>query len=320
MTAEMPPSEVSTTDVHERFEAWLNEDEPAEAEEVKGEEVESEPAEAVDDEPDSDDEQTEEDDEPENSEDDTETLTIEGEEYTLPKAVAEKVNTIKKRLEADYTRKTQEAAEEMRGARELQQRVSQDTAFHQQNTDLLVKWHTIDGQLKDYEGVDWDALYEQDERACRIHERKFEALKKTQKEVGHEFSQRQQFVEHQQAEEYRAQHKAVIATVQKAIPHYDAELDKKAVQTAIRLGEKYGIKVDAQTLSKTLDPLVWIGLVEISKHFDIVDKRPATQKQVAVAPKMGKPTVKPQKSSTQTREQKVQKLLQQGRIREAALL
>lgn len=324
MTTETPQgTEVSQNDVHERFEAWLGEGSAEEAdveEAVEGEEVESEQAEEES-APESDEDQPEGDEEAEDSDDEYETLNIDGEEVTLPKKVAEKVTAIKKRLEADYTRKTQEAAEMRRNAEQFNERVQAEAAFRQQNTELLVEWQTAANQLKEYEGVDWDALYEQDERTCRIHERKRDELLRKQQVIGQEFTQRQGFVEKQKAIEHSQKRQETIEVVKKAIPSYDKKTDDKAVQTAMKLGEKYGFKVDPQALSKNLDPFVWIGLVELSKYLDIVDKRPATSKQVSEAPKMLKNTsAQPKKSSTQSRADKIQKLLSQGRIRDAALL
>lgn len=317
MTTEMQPTAEVSTDVNERFENWLQSDEPAdEAEAVEGEEVESEQADTESEVVESDEDQPDAEEEEEDSED--ETLTIDGEEVTLPKDVAEKVTKIQKRLEADYTRKTQEAAEMRKSAEALNQRVQQDAVFHQQNTDLMVEWKSIDMQLKEYDSVDWAALAEQDIGTYSKHKEIRDGLRAKQQQVGQEFQSRQQFVEQQQAEQSKQQLEYTISTVKRAIPTYDKAMDDKAVQTAIKLGEKYGVKVDPQLLSQTRDPLVWIGLVELSKYMDIVAKRPATNKQVAAAPKPAKPTAKPQKSSQQSREQKIQKLLSQGRIREAA--
>ena len=312
---EMQPVQEVSADIHERFDNWLSADEPTEEAEGDDEQTEIEAKETE-----SENDQPEAEDEDEDSGDDLEVLTIDGEEIALPKEVAEKVTKIQKRLEADYTRKTQEAAEMRKSAEQLQQRVQQDAAFNQQNTDLLVEWKSLDMQIKEYDEVDWAALAEQDIGAYSKHKEIRDNLRLQQQKVGQEFGNRQQFIESQKAEEHKKQLEYTIATVRKAIPTYDKATDDKAVQTAVKLGEKYGIKVDPQLLSQTRDPLVWIGLVELSKYMDIVDKRPATNKQVASAPKITKSVANTQKPSQQSRDQKIQKLLSQGRIREAALL
>ncbi len=312
---EMQPVQEVSADIHERFDNWLSADEPTEEAEGDDEQTEIEAKETE-----SENDQPEAEDEDEDSGDDLEVLTIDGEEIALPKEVAEKVTKIQKRLEADYTRKTQEAAEMRKSAEQLQQRVQQDASFNQQNTDLLVEWKSLDMQIKEYDGVDWAALAEQDIGTYSKHKELRDSLRLRQQQVGQEFGNRQQFIESQKAEEHKKQLEYTIATVRKAIPTYDKATDDKAVQTAVKLGEKYGIKVDPQLLSQTRDPLVWIGLVELSKYMDIVDKRPTTNKQVTSAPKTTKSVANTQKPSQQSRDQKIQKLLSQGRIREAALL
>lgn len=317
---EMQPQAEVSTDVNERFDAWLNSDEEPEAEAEGEAEVVSEQAETETETEDSEQEQAEDGDDGEDSDDDTETLTLEGEEVTLPKDVAEKVMTIKKRLEADYTRKTQEAAELRKSAEQLQQRVQQDVAFHQQNTDLLVEWQSIDAQLKEYEGVDWAALAEQDIGAYSKHKEIRDGLRLKQQAVGSEFNQRQSFINEQQAAEQKQRHEKTVETVKRAVPDYFEKYDAKVVKVAEGLATQYGLTLDhAQLKQLSSDPLIVLGLVELSKYQDLVAKRPEISKKVAAAPKPAKPTAKPQKSS-ESREQKIRTLLSQGRIREASLL
>lgn len=315
---EMQPTseEVSESTMDERLEAWLQSDDE-EAEQPEGE-VASEQAEAEPEVEESDEDQPA-DEEAEDSEDETETLTIDGEEVTLPKEVAEKVTKVQKRLEADYTRKTQEAAEMRKSAEQLKQRVEQDAVFYQQNTDLLVQGQSIEAQLKEYENVDWAALAEQDISAYSKHKEIRDGLRMQQQHVWQEFSQRQAFMSQQQAEQQKQQHQFAVDTVKRAIPDYFEKYDTKVVSVAESLAAKYGLTLDkAQLKQMSSDPLVVLGLVELSKYHDLIAKRPESAKKVAAAP--AKPTAKPQKSSAQSREQKIKSLLAAGRIREAAAL
>ena len=315
MTTEMAPSEVSP-DVNERFEAWLK-DEPAEPEETADEEdgqVDELSAESNE-EPD---EGESEEDEADESEP-VEKLVIDGEEFEYPKELAplaEKLKGLEASLRSDHTRKTQEAAEMRKSVEAEQQHLHQEAAFIQQNTDLMVEWQTAAKQLKEYEGVDWGALAEQDIGAYTRHKEIRDSLRQRQQEIGNEFNNRKTYALNQNAQIMHQKRAETVNAVKRAIPNYDAETDKKAVQAAVKLGEKYGFKVDPQVLSQNLDPLIWVGLVELSKHFELVGKRPETKKQVAEA-KHAKPS-KPQKQVTQNRGDKIRKLLAQGRLREAA--
>lgn len=314
---EMQPQveEVSESTMDERLEAWLQSDDD-EAEEPEGE-VPSEQAEAETEVEESDGDQPGDED-AEDSEDELETLNIDGEEVKLPKEVAEKVTKIQKRLEADYTRKTQEAAEMRKSAEQLKQRVEQDAVFYQQNTDLLVQGQSIDSQLKEYENVDWAALAEQDIGAYSKHKEIRDTLRAQQQQVWHELNNRQAFLNQQQAEQQQQQHKFTVEAVKRAVPDYFEKYDTKVVSVAESLASKYGLTLDkAQLKQLSSDPLVVLGLVELSKYHDLIAKRPESAKKVAAAPKV---TTKPPKSSTQSREQKIKSLLSQGRIREAAAL
>lgn len=323
MAEEMQPAtEVSTNetaDVHERFESWLNsdesQDEPAaeEGDVAPDEQAEAEPeAESEEDQP--------AEVEAENSEaDETETLTIDGEEVTLPKEVAEKVTKIQKRLEADYTRKTQEAAEMRRAATQSIEETKQLAAFQQENIGYLAELHSAQNELQAYENVDWASLAETDIAAYSKHKEIRDGLREKAYQLNAELQNRQRFMGERTAQEQQQKLQSVIDTVKRAIPTYDEATDRKAVQAAETLGKKYGIQVDTNTLKQMLDPLVWIGLVELSKYQDLVAKRPETHKQVQGAKPPVKPTGKPT-SSEQSRAQKIQKLLSQGRIREAAQL
>lgn len=316
-TNEMQPvvKEVSELSIDDRLEAWLHSDDEV----VEGEEVvDSEQAEAETAVVESDEDQPTEE-EAEDSEDDNQTLTIDGEEVSLPKDVAEKVTKVQKRLEADYTRKTQEAAEMRKSAEQLKERVEQDATFYQQTTDLLVQGKSIELQLKEYENVDWPALAEQDIGAYSKHKEIRDGLRVQLQVVGQEFSQRQAAITEQQATEENQRHARTVETVTKAIPDYFEKYDKKVIGVAEALATKYGLKIDQDQLKKlSRDPFVVLGLVEISKYHDLLAKRPESVKKVAAVP--AKVGAKPQKSSTQSRDIKIKSLLAAGRIREAAEL
>ena len=240
-------------------------------------------------------------------------FVIDGEEFEVPKElapVAEKLKRYEESVRADYTRKTQEAAEVRKNAEYLQHRVQQEAEFNQQNTDLLVEWKSIDAQLKEYENVDWAALAEQDIGSYSRHKELRDSLRLKQQQLGAVYMQRYQYVEQQKAAETQQMRDNTVAIVRKAIPSYDKATDQKAVQTAIALGEKYGLKVDAEALSRNLDPLIWIGLVELSKYHDLVSKRPEISKRVKEAPpaKLSRPAPK-------TRHQEAEKRLKSGRGR-----
>lgn len=312
---DMQPSEVSGGDVHERFDAWLNSDEPAtsdepvnEQTEVEGQSETIEAADSVEEQPEADSE----------SEAEVAKVELDGEEIELPKDVAEKVTTIKKRLEADYTRKTQEAAELKKSAIAMQQQVQVQAQFSQQHMAEVVQYQTIVNQLKQYDGVDWAALAEADIVQFNKHKEIRDQLRYEAQKMGNDLGQKFQQTQEMQTQAINQARKVCIETVQSAIPEYDSAMDQKAVKAAERLAKKFKLPFDANLLSQSTDPMTWIGLTELAKYYDILDKRGEVKKQVADAPKLSV-QAKPQKSQT-SRDEKRRALLKAGRIREAAMI
>ena len=314
MATETPQATEVSADINERFESWLSKPEEV-TEEVTEEKVKVEVEQAEEVTTEEPEEGNAEEETTEDSDDGNETLNIEGIDVVLPREVAEKVTTIQKRLAADYTKKTQEAAEMRKSAEASHEQLKVDAAFQQQNTDMLVQFQSTANQLKEYDGVDWGVLAEQDIGQYSKHKEIRDSLRLKQNEIHGELNARYDQALKREAQAYQQRWETTVSQVKKAIPSYDESMDKRAVETAVKLGEKYGVKVDPQNLSRNLDPLVWIGLVELSKYLDIVEKRPATNKQVAA--KIGN-SAKPQQSSERSKQ--IHKLLSQGRVREAAQL
>lgn len=246
-----------------------------------------------------------------------EKLVIDGEEFDVPKELAplaEKLKGLETSLRADHTRKTQEAAEMRKNAEAFHAKVNQDAAFQQRNIALIAEWQSLDQQLKQYADIDWGALAESDIGQYSRHKEIRDALRAKQHELAGEFQQRHEVDAQQRAADQRRVYEETVATVRKAIPGYNTETDAKAVKAAQKLAEKYGMQFDAAALSQEMNPLVWIGLVELSKHYELVDKRPVTQKKVMEAPRVIKNQQKPRNQEATKR------LKQTGRIEDLAKL
>lgn len=307
MSEMAPETEVSVFDLADSL-----------GDDIESEEVE-EVAEAEDEpsaEPESEPEQGEP--EEEEAEDSTgEKLVIDGEEFEVPqelRPVAEKLKGLEKSLRADHTRKTQEAAEVRKAAQNFYQQTQQQAQFQQQNIDLLAAMHAAQNELAGYEGVDWATLAETDIAAYSKHKEIRDGLREKAYRINTELAQRQQAMAQQEQDAIQQKRVQTIETVRRAIPTYDEATDQKAVRAAVKLGEKYGIKVDGEYLRSVLDPLVWIGLVELSKYQDLQSRKPEISKKVAEAPRM-KPVAPAAKPRTQ---EAAKRLKQTGRVEDLA--
>lgn len=280
-----------------------NEEQPVEQDEQEAESSE----ESVQDEP-----------QDEEAEESGSKLVIDGEEFEVPQELAplaEKLKGLESSLRADHTRKTQEAAEMRKNAETFHAKVNEEAEFQQKNIEIIAEWKSIDQQLKQYEDIDWGELAESDIGQYSRHKEIRDSLRAKQQSLAGEFQQRREHVSQQKEAEQRQLREATVATVRKAIPNYDQSTDAKAVQAAQKLAEKYGIEFDAAALSQEMNPLVWIGLVELSKHQELVDKRPVTQKKVTEAPR-----IKNQIAQKPRNQEAAKRLQQTGRIEDLAKL
>lgn len=89
--------------------------------------------------------------------DDTEEVEHEGQKYVIPKALKSALM-----MNADYTRKTQEVAEQRRALETQQQQLVQQAQTQQELLQDAAKVVALDDQIKQFEQVDWTALNQQD--------------------------------------------------------------------------------------------------------------------------------------------------------------
>ena len=94
---------------------------------------------------------------PEVTDDDGEEIDYEGEKYKVPAKLKEAFLR-----QADYTRKTQEVAEQKRDIERQAAEVQQRAQFNQQHVQDVAKVMAIDEQLAKYQGLDWNAITDAD--------------------------------------------------------------------------------------------------------------------------------------------------------------
>lgn len=312
MTTDTAP--VTEMSVHDLADSLGNDDESPEIEseeEVTEQDEQGTETEAEPDEGESGEEEGEE-------SDSGEKLVIDGEEFEVPKELAplaEKLKGLESSLRADHTRKTQEAAEIRKAATTFYEQTKQAAAFQTENVGYLASLVATQNELATYENVDWATLAETDIVAYSKHKEIRDGLREKAYKLNTELAQRQSQAQQQEEQERHQKWQNTVETVRKAIPNYDQTTDAKAVKAAQALGEKYGIKVDGEQLRQMLDPLVWIGLVELSKYQELVAKRPEISKRVAEAPRMNKPVAPAAKPRHQ---EATKRLKQSGRVEDLA--
>ena len=83
--------------------------------------------------------------------DDSEEIEYEGEKYKVPKSLKDAFLR-----QSDYTRKTQEVAEQRKEFERQRDQFQQQAAMQRQHIEDFSQLHTIDAQIERFKNVDWE--------------------------------------------------------------------------------------------------------------------------------------------------------------------
>jgi hypothetical protein len=158
--------------------------------EVETQETEANPVEAV--ETEVKDQAEEQDADPEGeteetADDETEEVEIEGEKYALPKKLKDKFM-----MNADYTRKTSELAETKRQFESQQAEAKQTLEKHNKYLKDFAELQAIDGQLQQFESVNWTQLINDDPIQAQHLQAQFNSLHMARGKRANDLSQKMQ--------------------------------------------------------------------------------------------------------------------------------
>jgi hypothetical protein len=190
----------------------------------------------------------------------------------------------------DYTKKTQEVAEQRKALDALQEKIKAQEAVLQQTTQLsgelmedVAKITTLDQQLAQYQNVDWAKLSDSDFVEAQKLFFTYNQLQQDRNNLVSQFeTKRQQYASNQQqmiAEKVK-QGKEILA---KEIPNWSPE----TTQEIVSVGKDYGF-TDAE-LNSVIDPRHVKVLHDAMQWRKLQSKNSVTKKKVASA----KPVVKP---------------------------
>jgi len=125
-------------------------------------------------------------------EDDSEEVEHEGQKYRIPKAVKPLLM-----MQQDYTRKTQEVAEQRRALEQHQQVIAQQAQFMQENIREVAQLQSLDERLAQYQQVDWNVLEAQDPFRAQQAFREFTLLRDQRANLAQQLAAK----EHQRSQE-----------------------------------------------------------------------------------------------------------------------
>ena len=225
-----------------------------------GDEIESEEG------PETEGEDETEGDEVEGAEPEAVEVEYEGKQYKIPPELKDALLR-----QADYTRKTQEAAEVRKTAEAKLAEAEQHFTVSKEVLEARATLLNVDSQLKQYENVDWNAYDPNDpiaELEMQRHYRNFQQLKEAKGEISG-FLNEQQAKRTEQAEQETATRLRETAEFAKAkIPGWTPEVDAKITTFAeAELGFTRDTLKNAYSpaVYKTLH-LAWLGHQSLQKQ------------------------------------------------------
>lgn len=118
-------------------------------------------------------------------------IEIDGRKFALPKSAAEKLKA-ERLMQADYTRKTQEVAEQRKALEAEAQQVQRARQVQDEYVKEAAKVVAIDEQLAQFQALDWNALIDQDQTTAMKLQQQYTALQQKRAEAVGNITQKQQ--------------------------------------------------------------------------------------------------------------------------------
>lgn len=282
------PTEVA--DVSDRLADYFDkpdEDEVPQDEELTDEAEEESPEE-------SDEEETEGEEVPESVEVDGKVIELpEGTPPEVVEAVTAAIAEKERSLKADYTAKTQEAAEMRRAATAYYEQTQQQAAFNQQHIMDIAKLQGIVTQVQEYDAINWNELADADPVAFLKYQHQRTELRETHARLYQELNEQANSMNQQRSEQQRIAEQQGRQVLAKDIPGWGAEYAAKING----FGQKtYGFT--AAELGNIFDPRMVKVLNDAFKYQELKTKG-VKAKQVPEAPRK---FVKPGAKVTQSTE------------------
>ena len=162
---------------------------------------------------------------------DDEEIEYEGEKFKVPAKLKDAFLR-----QADYTRKTQEAAEIKRQAETQVEAVKQREAFIQQNVAEVARIQAIDAELMQFQNVNWDQLWDSDPvQAGKLNQRA-QMLQAQRAQTEQVLTQRQAQFQQWQQQQAAMRMQEGQRVLQREIPNWGTEVQSQLLDYAQKTG------------------------------------------------------------------------------------
>ena len=181
--------------------------------------------------------------------------------------------------QADYTRKTQELAEDKRGVAETRRQLEEQSKASDEEMNARAALISIDSDLKSYENVDWDAWETQDLFAAQAGFRKFQQLQAARGQVSGYLGERQKARTDQTQQDTAKRLQETRQFAETKIKGWSPDVDAKITEFATK-----ELGFDWNTLKAAYTPAVYKAL-----HLAWLGHQAINSKPNAPAPKLTEP-------------------------------
>jgi len=218
---------------------------------------------------------TEQDSQEQPEQEETDEIEVDGEKFALPKTAAEKLKA-ERMMQADYTRKTQEIAEERKAlAAQREQREQEDASDFEERS----RAHQLAETLKQYEQVDWQTAWDQDPIAAGKAQAQIQAMQNEYARLNGSIAQRQQHRAMSEQQEIAKRVQEAEAYVQREIPGWTEKRGEELKQFAA----SQGLELNQKTARMLIENPALLKIMHKAALFDQVEKK-QTAKPAPPAP------------------------------------
>jgi hypothetical protein len=242
-------------------------------------------------------------------------IEFDGKKLAIPKGtppeLVESVKSLANDLKADYTRKTQEVAEQRKSVATRSEAIQQQEQMLSANFTKAVEYKALQDRMAQFENIDWQALVDENPAQATKLNLAYQGLQRQAgtmyRELQQSEAQRQQALsQHQQSLVEAGQRELA-----KRIPKWSGDVAKSVSETALSYG------FSQEELSSILDPRIVHAMHDAMQFRKLQASKPAAMQKVAQAPKVLKPGAVAARSPNQAA---VERLKKHGRLDDFAKL
>lgn len=207
-------------------------------------------------------------------------VEIEGRSYVIPKDLEGHFM-----MEADYRQKTAEVSETRKSVEAKEQQLQEWAKAVHEDLEEHAQLHSIDAELKQYEGIDWNSLREEDFETYQAHRDRLNDLRYARDQVARAVQAKGAERASKAAEEAAKLEETTRSTLARDIPNYGPQVERDLKTAAA----KYGYSVEQVDQALKYDANAVKVLYDAMRFRELVSKQKAAPKREAPkpAPKVG---------------------------------